>query len=116
MTFTRRRLADDELAPRRRADLAICAPSSEATMTADKVILTLTEAAQLLGVRPERMSQLTKAGVLQAEENSADRRQKLVTIDDVEEVGRLIALQRQLAAELQRVSAQLRGDDDDSAD
>ena len=85
-------------------------------MTADKVILTLTEAAQLLGVRPERMSQLTKAGVLQAEENSADRRQKLVTIDDVEEVGRLIALQRQLAAELQRVSAQLRGDDDDSDD
>lgn len=82
-------------------------------MTAEKVSLTLTEAAALLGVRPERVSQLTKAGVLRPEENAGDRRQKLVDRDQVEEVGRLIAQQRILASELQRVTSRLKGVDDD---
>jgi excisionase family DNA binding protein len=48
-----------------------------------RVLVPLTEAAKLLGISRVTLSQLAKAGRFTVYENPADRRQRLVDLDEV---------------------------------
>lgn len=62
--------------------------------------ISLTQAAQQLGVTSSRMTALVRAGLLTAEADPDDKRRRLVPAGQVEALAELRRVQRELAAVL----------------
>ena len=62
--------------------------------------ISLTQAAEQLGVTSSRMTALVRAGLLTAEPDPSDKRRRLVPAAQVEALAELRRVQRELAAML----------------